>query len=48
MLSRPLKKLMTSLKDMADGGGDLSRKLKVESRDELGQSALEFNRFVEN
>ena len=47
MLSRPLKKLMTSLKDMADGGGDLSRKLKVESRDELGQSALEFNRFVE-
>jgi methyl-accepting chemotaxis protein len=32
---------------MADGGGDLSRKLKVESRDELGQSALEFNRFVE-
>ncbi|HPD77486.1 MAG TPA: methyl-accepting chemotaxis protein [Spirochaetota bacterium] len=47
MLSRPLKKLMTSLKDMADGGGDLSRKLKVESGDELGQSALEFNRFVE-
>lgn len=46
MISRPLKRLMLSLRYMADGDGDLTSKLPVNSSDELGQAAMEFNRFT--
>ncbi len=46
MLSRPLRKLVLSLRHMAEGEGDLTSELPVNSSDELGQAAMEFNRFT--
>ena len=46
MISRPLRRLMLSLRHMAEGEGDLTSALPVYSRDELGQAAMEFNRFI--
>jgi len=46
MISRPLRRLMLSLRHMAEGEGDLTSALPVYSRDELGQAAIEFNRFI--
>ena len=36
------------LKDIADGEGDLTRKLEVKSKDEIGEMAYWFNHFVDN
>lgn len=46
MISRPLRKLVKSLHHMAEGEGDLTSALPVHSNDELGQAAMEFNRFI--
>ncbi len=44
---RPLLLLKHNLDDMAAGDGDLTHRLPVTSRDELGELASSFNRFVE-
>ena len=44
---RPLMLIKSNLDDMAQGEGDLTQRLPVTSRDELGELALSFNRFVE-
>ncbi len=44
---RPMKLMMLRMEDIADGEGDLSSRLVVESRDEVGAFARLFNRFVE-
>ncbi|RRV10231.1 methyl-accepting chemotaxis protein [Pseudomonas sp. v388] len=44
---RPLRVLKTNLDDIAAGDGDLTHRLKVTSRDELGDLATSFNRFVD-
>lgn len=46
MISAPLGRLVRSLRDMADGEGDLTATLKIDTRDELGLAAFEFNRFT--
>ena len=46
-LSRGLDGLRLTLRDVAEGDGDLTRRLPVTSQDELGQLAGAFNRFVE-
>ncbi|MGF6400177.1 methyl-accepting chemotaxis protein [Pseudomonas frederiksbergensis] len=43
----PLQMLKANLDDMAAGDGDLTHRLPVTSKDELGQLAFSFNRFVE-
>lgn len=43
----PVKKLNRNLKDIAEGGGDLTVRLKVESDDEFGEMAVFFNKFIE-
>jgi methyl-accepting chemotaxis protein len=43
----PLKKLVELLNDIAEGEGDLTARLKVNSRDEIGEVAKWFNIFVE-
>ncbi|MBT3250651.1 MAG: methyl-accepting chemotaxis protein [Candidatus Marinimicrobia bacterium] len=42
----PLNKIIYMVKDMAQGEGDLTVRLKVESKDELGELAKWFDQFV--
>ncbi len=44
---RSLRSVAASMRDIAEGEGDLTRRLEVKSRDELGEIAASFNAFVE-
>ncbi|MEZ4648441.1 MAG: methyl-accepting chemotaxis protein [Candidatus Eisenbacteria bacterium] len=46
VFSRPAMALVRRLQDIAQGEGDLTRRIPVTSSDELGQLGLWFNRFV--
>ncbi|MEH6493113.1 methyl-accepting chemotaxis protein [Halopseudomonas sp.] len=46
-LLRPLTSLGNALDNIAQGEGDLTRRLPVQSRDEFGRLAVAFNQFVE-
>lgn len=46
-ISRPLVSAVTMLKDIAQGEGDLTRRLEIRSTDEVGEMALWFNTFIE-
>lgn len=43
----PIKSLSRISRDLSEGEGDLSRRLQVKSKDELGQAADNINRFIE-
>ena len=43
---RPIRRTAEAMRDIARGQGDLTRRLKVESRDEVGELAAQFNAFV--
>ncbi len=43
---KPLSHLSGSLSEIAQGGGDLTRRLKVETHDEIGHTASMFNRML--
>ena len=45
---RPLGYVSSSLEEMAAGGGDLTRRLSVDRRDETGSLALGFNGFLDS
>jgi methyl-accepting chemotaxis protein len=45
-IARPVQRAATLLDQIADGQGDLTRRMEVESNDEIGQLASAFNRFV--
>ncbi|MDD2114778.1 methyl-accepting chemotaxis protein [Pseudomonas asiatica] len=47
LLMRPLRAMDCAMQDIADGEGDLTRRLAVRSNDEFGRLAGAFNRFVE-
>ncbi|MBN1697731.1 MAG: methyl-accepting chemotaxis protein [Spirochaetales bacterium] len=42
-----LSHLKNSVTALADGEGDLRRKIEITSRDEMGMLAIDFNRFIE-
>lgn len=44
---RPINGAVAGLKDIAEGEGDLTMRLKVESSDEVGEMAKWFNIFIE-
>jgi methyl-accepting chemotaxis protein len=43
----PIKKTVAMIRDIAEGEGDLTRRLHADRRDELGELAKWFNRFIE-
>ncbi|MCL2720522.1 MAG: methyl-accepting chemotaxis protein [Treponema sp.] len=46
-ISKPLVELSTTLKDIAEGEGDLTHELVVSTKDEIGDVALYFNETLE-
>ncbi|CAI8737894.1 Methyl-accepting chemotaxis protein TlpQ [Pseudomonas sp. IT-196MI5] len=46
-VSRPISVVAAMLKDIASGDGDLTQRLKYSKRDELGELADWFNRFLD-
>ena len=47
IVSRPVSQVVKGLKDMAEGEGDLTSRLDIGSRDEIGELVRWFNTFVE-
>jgi methyl-accepting chemotaxis protein len=43
----PIKNTAEMLKDIAQGEGDLTKRLKVETKDEVGEMAEWFNKFID-
>ncbi|HCG7768355.1 TPA: methyl-accepting chemotaxis protein [Vibrio parahaemolyticus] len=48
ILFRPLYNVSNALSQIANGSGDLTQRIKVENRDEVGELAENFNQFVES
>jgi methyl-accepting chemotaxis protein len=46
-ISVPIKHASDMLRDIAQGEGDLTRRLKVETKDEVGEMAEWFNKFID-
>jgi methyl-accepting chemotaxis protein len=46
-LSKPIVGMASVLKDIAEGEGDLTKTIPVSSKDEIGEMAIYFNRFIE-
>jgi len=46
-ITSPIRQTVAVLKDISEGEGDLTKRLTVSTRDEIGDLALYFNRFVE-
>jgi len=46
-VSKPINDISDAMRDIAEGEGDLTRRLPVKSKDEIGQLAEHFNLFVE-
>lgn len=47
LIRKSLRALISSMRDVAQGEGDLTRQLQVESKDELGELTLWFNTFLQ-
>ncbi len=44
---KPIGVLMSKVEDLAEGEGDLTRKVEIKTKDELGTISAYFNKFVE-
>src|SRR5690606_12444121 len=47
LVLRPLRAMLARFEDMAQGSGDLTARLQVNSQDEVGQVGRAFNQFME-
>ena len=48
MIFTPLRQLELRFKDIAEGEGDLTKRLPIHKEDEVGRLALLFNHFIDN
>ena len=48
MIIRKIKAITGMLKDIAEGNGDLTKRVAVSSKDEIGEMSSYFNLFIEN
>lgn len=48
VIVKPINNTARMLKDIAEGEGDLTKRLEVNARDEIGEMANSFNSFMEN
>ncbi|MBN2414291.1 methyl-accepting chemotaxis protein [bacterium] len=46
-ITKPIVKLVSMIKDIAQGRGDLTRRIDVDAEDEIGELAYWFNSFVD-
>lgn len=46
-IATPIQLLNDKIKDISEGDGDLTKRLDISSRDELGELSLNFNNFVD-
>ncbi|BBO71129.1 methyl-accepting chemotaxis protein [Desulfosarcina alkanivorans] len=46
-VSKPIREVVAGLRDAAEGEGDLTKRLTVKSKDEVGELARWFNSFIE-
>ena len=46
-ISTPLRRMVSRVQDIAEGEGDLTRRIRVETRDEVGDLGKWFNVFLE-
>jgi methyl-accepting chemotaxis protein len=46
-VTRPLEYMVNGLRDIASGEGDLTRRLDVRSKDEIGEASAAFNQMME-
>ncbi|OHX16567.1 hypothetical protein BI343_14815 [Chromobacterium amazonense] len=47
-LTKPLIKLAETMEQLANGGGDLTSRIAIANRDEIGRTAYAFNRFLDS
>ncbi len=47
-ISKPINLLISEIQNIAQGDGDLTKRMEITSNDELGTLALWFNKFVDN
>ncbi|MCB1761071.1 MAG: methyl-accepting chemotaxis protein [Gammaproteobacteria bacterium] len=47
LITRPLSRVIRAIEDLASGEGDLTLRVNVDSRDELGKLAQSLNQFLE-
>lgn len=48
IISKPIKNLTAIIKDISEGDGDLTKRVQIDSRDEIGTMGKYFNNFVES
>ena len=48
LLTKPITQLIAMVKDIATGDGDLTKRIKLDRKDEIGQFAGWFNTFLDN
>ena len=47
-IARPLKSFLFIVKDISEGEGDLTKRLDIKSKDEIGQVSVFFDKFIDS
>ncbi len=47
VVNTPINELKTKAKELSSGEGDLTHQINIKSKDEIGETSTEFNRFID-